>query len=276
MLHCRDIDPADFPTLLRQITAARTWVENRTGRALVNQTWLWSIDRFQDAARCAGPILQPVELEPGSKSRQPAGQRLVHALLCTGHRCSSLPALPTSTCKAPRRCWTRAATRPTPPRNPAGSRRPSACTGRSAVAEIGAVNVTYQAGYGSPATVAAPGSPVAWKPSTAYTMGQWVTPRTANVHYYRLHGRRHQRQCRADLAHRWQFSHGERRFDVAGQLHGPAIRRRRPSNAEAGDPDAGRLLVRQPRGGFPGRRATPHGRRALCDSESYGGYVTVC
>ena len=168
VLHCRDIDPADFPTLLRQITAARTWVENRTGRALVNQTWLWSIDRFQDVVLCAGPNSQPVELEPGKDP------------LATGWPTTGTRFLVPATVGA----VTASPTRPAKHDAGAGPERLQDrrhhATGRSpafglywpfSLAEIGAVNVTYQAGYGSPATVAAPGSPVAWKPSTAYTMG---------------------------------------------------------------------------------------------------------
>ena len=101
--HCRDIDPADFPTLLRQITAARTWVENRTGRALVNQTWLWSLP----VSRCC-PV--PAQFyNQWNWNRGSPRNRLAndwYTLFLYRPPLQSLPASPTSTCKAPRRCWT--------------------------------------------------------------------------------------------------------------------------------------------------------------------------
>ena len=181
--HCRVVDEVDFPILAAEIKAAREWVEARTGRALVTSTWLWSIDRFQDVVRAPAQFYNQWNWNRG---------RILGNRLANDWYTLFVPRAPLQRVLSityidqegkqqildPAGYKTDCTTQP-------GRILPSfGLYWPFSRAEIGAVGITFRAGYGAANTVCAPGSGVPWQPSTLYVSGQLVTPTTQNGHAY--------------------------------------------------------------------------------------------
>lgn len=61
VLHCRVDSTADYPLVRGIVQAAREWVEQKTGRALIEQRWQASCDAFPSVLELGHPPLVAVE-----------------------------------------------------------------------------------------------------------------------------------------------------------------------------------------------------------------------